>query len=189
MNNFVKPFILNVIFGLLMYSSALAQFTADMIQTQNGQTSTNKLYVEDPFYCFEQIENGEKIFVIIDKNLKVTSVVRPSEKMFIEMKSQSMMSRSNDVFQSIENLKATTNPDLIGKETINGYECEKYSVMRDGQEIMTYWQSTELGFPIKVINTLAGDMTMELKNIHMGDVDDSIFKIPSDYKKMEMPGR
>ena len=51
---------------------------------------------------------------------------------------------------------------------------------------MVYWQSPDLGFPIKVVNEIAGS-TMELTNIQEGDVDDSMFIIPSDYQKMNMP--
>ncbi len=187
--NYVNPLLLIIVFTLLVCGSTLAQFTADMIQTQDGETSTIKLYVEDPFYCFEQEEEGEPIFVIVDQEEKVTRVLRPSLKMYIEMESQGMMSMANDVFQSIDNMKETYDAALVGTETINGYECEKYVVSYEGEEMLTYWQSSQLGYPLKVVNAVANGMTMELTNIVEGDIDDSRFTTPSDYNKMEMPGK
>ena len=103
----------------------------------------------------------------------------------MEMGSQSMMSMANDVFQSIDNMKETYDAALVGNETINGYECEKYIVSFEGDEMLTYWQSSQLGYPIKVVNAMVNGMTMELTNIVEGDIDDARFIIPSDYTKME----
>jgi len=189
MKQFTKTIALTFSLVFIISSSCLAQFTADMIQTQDGETSTIKLYVEDPFYCFEQEEDGEEIFVIVNQEEKVTRVLRPSLKMYIEMESQGMMSMANDVFQSIDNMKETYDAALIGTETINGYECDKYIVSYEGEEMLTYWQSSRLGYPLKVVNSMTNGMTMELTNIVEGDIDDSQFTIPSDYKLMEMPGR
>lgn len=184
-----KKAVMMIVFLSFFFTPAYAQFTADMIQTQDGETSTIKLYVEDPFYCFEQEEDGEQIFVIVNQEEKVTRVLRPSLKMYIEMESQGIMSMANDVFQSIDNMIETYDAALVGTETINGYECEKYVVSYEGEEMLTYWQSSQLGYPLKVVNTMVNGMTMELTNIVEGDIDDSRFTTPSDYKKMEMPGR
>ena len=189
MKIFIKTLGLNFIMFFLISNSCLAQFTADMIQTEGDQVTTIKLYVEDPFYCFEQEEDGEEIFVIVNQEEKVTRVLRPSLKMYIEMDSQSMRSMANDVFQSIDNMKETYDASLVGTETINGYECEKYIVSYEGEEMLTYWQSSQLGYPLKVVNAMVNGMTMELTNIVEGDIDDSRFTTPSDYTIMEMPGR
>ncbi|MBT8387434.1 MAG: DUF4412 domain-containing protein [Ignavibacteria bacterium] len=169
----------------LISNSCFAQFTADMIQSEGDQVTTSKLFVENPYYCIETEEDGETILVIVDQEEKVTRVLRPSEKMYIEMGSQSMMSMANDVFQSIDNMNETYDTALIGTETINSYECEKYIVSFEGEEMLTYWQSSQLGYPLKVVNAMVNGMAMELINIVEGDIDDSRFTIPSDYTKME----
>ena len=181
-----KIAVLIVPFLIALSSSSLAQFTADMIQTKDGETTTSKIYVENPFYCFEVKEEGEKTIVIVNQQEKTTTLLIPVDKMYMEMGSRSMVGAANDVFQSINKLTETTEPSLVGTETIQGYECKKYIVTREGQNIMVYWQSPDLGFPIKVVNEIAGS-TMELTNIQEGDVDDSMFIIPSDYQKMNMP--
>ena len=185
MNSFTIKNVAVLAMLFLLSSSSLAQFTADMIQTEGDKVTTSKLFVENPFYCIEAEEDGKTIFVIVDQEEKVTRVVMPSDKMYMEMGSQSMMSMANDVFQSIDNMKETYDAALVGNETINGYECEKYIVSFEGDEMLTYWQSSQLGYPIKVVNAMVNGMTMELTNIVEGDIDDSRFTIPSDYTKME----
>lgn len=172
----------------LLSSSAFAQFTADMVTTEGDVSRTGKFYVENPFYRMDMEENGQQMFVVVNNETKTTKVFMPSEKMYMEMKSDDMKSLSNDVFQSLEAQKEKYETKLIGKETVNGYECEKYQVMMDGSPVSTYWQSSEIEYPIKVVSGQNQNMVMELKNIEKGDVDDAMFKVPAGYTKMEMPG-
>ncbi len=53
----------------------------------------------------------------------------------------------------------------VGTETVDGYECEKKLISGQGQDLVTAWESKQLGFPVKIINHLSKDMFMELKNI------------------------
>jgi len=171
----------------LTSSTCLAQFTADMITTEGDVSRTGKFYVENPFYRMDMEENGQKMFVVVNNETKTTKVFMPSEKMYMEMKSDDMKSMSNDVFQSIKAQKEKYETKLVGEETVNGYECEKYQVMIDGSPVSTYWQSPEIEYPIKVISGDKQNMVMELKNIEKGDIDDAMFKIPAGFTKMEMP--
>ncbi|MCJ7552887.1 MAG: DUF4412 domain-containing protein [Ignavibacteriaceae bacterium] len=180
--------LLSILFALLLCGSAFSQFKADMVQTSEGVATTSKLYVEGSFYCIEQEEGGTAVRVIVNKDEMVTRVLRPEDKMYIEMSSTGMMSKMNDVFMSVEDLQGSTDAKLLGKEEVNGYSCDKYVVNRDGKDVMNFWVSSELEFPVKVVNLMGNKMTMELKNIKMGDIDDSMFKIPDGYTKMEMPG-
>ena len=186
MNYLSTKFIyLIIILTSLVCSSTLAQFTADMLQTKDGKTSTTKFYVEGPLYRMDIEEEGQEGYVIVNKSEGITRVVMPSDKMYMEMGSRGMMSMANDVFQSIEQQKETYETNLLGNETISGYECEKYQIIFDGKVITTYWQSSQLEFPLKVISGADNKMVMELKNISKGDVDDSMFQIPDGYTKVE----
>ena len=181
----VNPLLFIIVLTLLVCGSTLAQFTADMVQTQDGETSTTKFYVENPFYRMDIEEEGQEGYVIVDQSEGITRVVMPSDKMYMEMSSRGMMSMSNDVFQSIEQQKEIYDANLLGNETINGYECEKYQVIIDGNVVTTFWQSPQLEYPLKVISGPDSEMVMELKNINEGDVDDSMFQIPNGYTKIE----
>ncbi len=179
-----KIFLLAFLFSFVCF----AQFTADMVVTEGTVSRTNKFYSEDQYYRMDIEEQGQEGFVIVDRNENVTCVVMPDQKMYMEMSSTGTQSLSNDVFQSIEKQKEEYETNLVGTETINGFECEKYEVLIDGNVVSTYWQSPELEYPIKVVSGENKEMVMELQNIVKGDVDDSKFKIPDDYTKMEMPG-
>jgi len=172
----------------LISSTAFAQFTADMVTTEGDVSTTGKFYFEKPFYRMDMEEDGQKMFVVVNNETKTTRVFNPSEKMYIEMKSDDMRSLSNDVFQSLEAQKEKYETKLVGKETVNGYDCKKYQVIIDGSPVSTYWQSSEIEYPIKVVSGQNQNMVMELKNIKEGDVDKSLFQIPDGYQKMQMPG-
>jgi hypothetical protein len=184
MKFFIKTFSLLIILSFTCF----AQFTADMVTTESGVAKTNKFYSENQFYRMDIEEEGQEGYVIVDRNEGVTRVVMPAEKMYMEMSSTGMQSTSNDVFQSLEKQKEQYETNLVGSETLNGYECEKYEVLIEGNVVSTFWQSPDLDYPLKVISGANNDMVMELKNIKAGDVDDSMFQIPDDYTKMEMPG-
>ena len=174
---------------LIIFSFAcFAQFTADMVTTESGVTKTNKFYSENPFYRMDIEEEGQEGYVIVDRNEGITKVVMPAEQMYMVMSSSGMQSMSNDVFQSIEKQKEQYESNLVGSETIDGYDCEIYEVVIDGDVVSKYWQSPDIEYPIKVISGANNDMVMELKNIEAGDVDDSMFQIPDGYTKMDMPG-
>ena len=187
MKLFAKSVLLLTIL-LLTGGNCLAQFTADMLTTENGVTKTSKLSVMDPFYRMDMEEDGQEMFVVVNNETKTTRVFMPSEKMYMEMKSDDIKSLSNDVFQSLEVQKQKYETKLLGNETVNGYECEKYQVIMDGNPVTTYWQSSEIEYPIKVISGEKQNMVMELKNIEKGKVDDAMFKVPAGFNKMEMPG-
>lgn len=188
MNSFnIKNCAIIVLF-FLRSIPVFAQFNADMVTTDGDKTHTGKFYVENPYYRMDMEESGQKMFVVVNHETKVTRVFMPAQKMYMEMKSDDMQSTSNDVFQSLEAQKKKYETKLVGEETINGFVCKKYQVIMDGSPVSTYWQSTEIEYPIKVVSGEDQNMVMELKNIEKGDVDDSLFKVPAGFTKMDMPG-
>ena len=117
---------------LLIFSGlTFAQFTADLLQTENGKTKTGKISYELPFYRMDLQEQGENFYVIVDQKNKISRVVRPSQKIYVEMNSTGISSVSNDVFQSVEKQKQMYETNSVGTETINNYKCKKYEVLID----------------------------------------------------------
>ena len=72
----------------------------------------------------------------------------------------------------------------VGKETVSGIKCTKYEMVTEGRKVH-YWISKKIAFPVKVEDA-NGSMT--LKNIKVGDQPDSLFQVPSGYRKFAMPG-
>ncbi|MEJ2104186.1 MAG: DUF4412 domain-containing protein [Ignavibacteriaceae bacterium] len=176
-----------IILLMLFSSTSFAQFTADMVTTEGDVSRTSKLSYESPYYRMDMEEGGQQMFVVVNTKEKLTRVFMPSQKMYMEMKSDDMKSMQNDVFQSLEAQKQKYETKSLGKETVNGYECEKFQVIADGSPVTTYWQSSEIEYPIKVVSGENQNMVMELKNIVKGDVDDALFKVPAGFTKMDMP--
>jgi len=173
---------------IFLSSSAIAQFSADMVTTNGDITQTSKFYSENPYYRMDMEEGGQQMFVVVNTETNITQAFMPSQKMYMEMKSDDIQSTSNDVFQSLEEQKKKYETKMVGKETVNGYDCEIYEVMADGSIVTTYWQSAEIEYPIKVVTGKNQDMIMELKNIEKGDIDDALFQVPAGYTKMDMQG-
>ena len=164
------------------------QFTADMVQHISGKTKMSKIYVKDKKYRMEQEEGGEQIIVIVDQEAGVTRVLVPTEKKYMEMESKDPTSLMNDPFQSFKFLSTIAEKKHLGTEKVSGYNCNKYVIKDQGQDLMTQWVSQSLKFPIKIVNHTA-NMSMELKNIQGGPVDDTLFQIPAGYEKMKKPGK
>ena len=55
----------------LISSTALAQFTADMVTTEGDVSKTSKFYVENPFYRMDMEEGGQKMFVVVNNETKL----------------------------------------------------------------------------------------------------------------------
>jgi hypothetical protein len=188
MNSFTIRYCAMMILLFFLSSSAIAQFSADMVTTNGDITQTSKFYSEKPYYRMDMEEGGQQMFVVVNTETNITQVFMPSQQMYMEMKSDDIQSTSNDVFQSLEEQKKKYETKMIGEETINGYECEVYEVLADGSPVTTYWQSAEIEYPIKVVTGQNKDMIMELKNIEKGDVDNALFAVPAGYTKMNMQG-
>jgi len=188
MNSFTIRTCALMMFLIFLSSSAIAQFSADMVTTNGDVTQTSKFYSEKPYYRMDMEEGGQQMFVVVNTKTNITQAFMPSQKMYMEMKSDDIQSASNDVFQSLEEQKKKYETKMVGKETVNGYDCEIYEVMADGSIVTTYWQSAEIEYPIKVVTGENQDMIMELKNIEKGDIDDALFQVPAGYTKMDMQG-
>jgi hypothetical protein len=186
-----KKFILIIIF-LITYIGftfpSLGQFSAEFIQKSGSGEVVTKLYVHNPFYRMEFEEAGRKGIVLVDTEGSISKVLMPEQKMYMEIKSEDPRQLMRNPFQALDYFKSTGAVKNIGKETINGYVCDKYIIQHEGKDIMTQWFSEKLQFAIKIINHSDEDMVLELRNIKEGPQDPSLFKVPEDYQKMDMSG-
>ena len=77
----------------------------------------------------------------------------------------------------------------IGKETVDGRECTKYKVMvKDDagkEQEFTVWAAQDLkGFPVKMETMNEGmPTTMTYKNMSFSKPEQSLFEVPSDFKR------
>jgi outer membrane lipoprotein-sorting protein len=176
-------FILALLF-LLAGAAQSAEFSATMITKAGGRQTQGKIFVKGDKIRNEMKADGGTQISIIRLDKKVMWLIMPAEKTCMEMPmnpqatGQMMIERPQE-----QEMK------LLGKETINGYETEKYeiSVRHRGKAVKQYiWLSKKLGMPIKMA-AADGSHSMEYRDIQEGGVPDALFKPPKGYQKMQVP--
>ena len=168
-------------------SGNAAEFSADMIQKSPMGTSKGKVFVKGENFRQELMKGGEKTITIFQVDKGVTVVLMPKERMYMEMPATAQKDMAPIDPKEMEK---AGEKKYLGKETVNGYKCEKYRYTSQdpaaGTTIM--WFSKKLNFPIKMeMEGPSASMSMEYKNIQEKKVPDSLFKIPAGYQKMSMP--
>jgi hypothetical protein len=112
----------------------------------------------------------------------------PETKSYMEMNS---LAETAGAVTSDERLAKIGTKEQVGTETVSGYECDKLIITYHdtSKGASTQWVSKKLKYPLKfVYKNGAMDIQSELSNIEEVSLDDSLFKIPSGYKKMNIPG-
>jgi hypothetical protein len=180
-------FVVTVIF-VLSGPSIAAEFSADLLLKQGGETMTGKAYVKGDKTRQEFVQQGQKQITIMRPDKGVTWVLMPEEKIYMEMSSQEGAAYDP---QLDPNIKDKAEIKLLGKETVNGYTCDKYQYSYHDTSLgtMIQWVSKQLNIPIKTeYKSPSGYMLIEYKNIQKGNVQDSLFEVPGDYMLMSVPG-
>jgi hypothetical protein len=178
-----------IAFNLLLSTASATEFSADIVETVDGKITTNNFYFRDGKYRIDGEEDGQKFIALVDIAGGTTTVIAPSEKYYLQMESSEFRGLVNNPFASLEMMKENGESKSLGTETIDGYDCEKTKISMQGQDIMTYWNSTKLQFPIKIVSHYGGAMSVELKNIREGEgnVDMALFAIPDGFAKFSHP--
>jgi outer membrane lipoprotein-sorting protein len=181
-------FVVVALIFVLAGSSIAAEFSADLLLKQGGQTTTGKVYVKGDKTRQEIIQQGQKQITILRPDKGVTWILMPAEKRYMEMSSEEGAAYDP---QSDPNIKDKAEIKLLGKETVNGYVCDKYQyIYRDTSlGTLTQWVSKQLNVPIKTeYKSASGYMLTEYKNIKEGNVQNSLFDVPGDYMLLSVPG-
>jgi outer membrane lipoprotein-sorting protein len=181
-------FVVVVVIFVLAGSSIAAEFSADLLLKQGGETMTGKVYVKGDKTRQEFVQQGQKQIRIIRPDKGLMWLLMPAEKIYMEMSSQESGAYDPTLDQNIED-KAEMKS--LGKETVNGYVCDKYlySYHDTSMGTTTLWISKKLNYPIKTeYQSSSGDMLVEYKNIKEGNVQNSLFDVPGDYMLLSVPG-
>lgn len=163
-----------------------AEFQADMLMDGLGQKVTGKVYVKGELMRQEMNTPMGNSISISDGENSIMYVIMPDQKMYMEMPLEQQLILKESI--SIEEaLKDEAELKKLGSENIEGYKCEKYEIRYKDPDmgVSTAWISQKLNYPLKVISkTSEGTLTMLYTNIREGSVDQSLFRVPSGYKKL-----
>ena len=167
--------------GLITDASAM-EFSADMVSTAHGQTTVTEVFAKDLKLRMES--KGAPTYSIMRLDKQATWLVILDQKSYMEIgldRSQAPMAD--------EKVEGEVSRKLIGPETVDGHPTLKYEVTYTAAgktEKMYQWMATDLKFPVKMA-AVDGSWTLEYKNISMTTQPDSLFEVPSGYKRMTMP--
>jgi len=162
-----------------------AEFSAVVINRMESRETQGKIYMKGE-KMRRDFAPGEQVGITIvrpDKN--VMWLLMPARKSFMEMpftkaSVEQMLGMSKEHQADMK---------LLGPETVNGYETEKYeaTVRAGSQAVKSFvWVSKKFGVPIKMVSQ-DGKFSMEYRDIKEGGVTDSVFEVPPGYQKMTKP--
>ena len=177
-----------VLCALVVFSNvaSAAEFSADLIQKQGGVSTKGKVYIKGNKMRMEMETPAGTSVNLMDTETGLMQMLQPAQKMYFEMQAP-----TTGVVQTDEALAKIADKKHVGTEKVNGHKCDKYKIIYHDRSLgeMTQWFSKKLNYPIKTVyNGPQGEMLMEYKNIKEGKLDGSLFKIPSGYHEMKMPG-
>jgi len=175
--------IFSVSFAVLAFlgiaQAEASEFSADMFIVPKGdEPMKGKIFVKGDKVKQETSGEDETQVMIIRPDKKVTWMITPEEKTYMEMPYQS----TDKTFEEWTADKEK-NAKSLGEETVSGMPCKKYETIEDGEKTL-FWISKQFPFPIRVEDS---EVTMEYQNIKLGQIEDSLFELPSGYDKMAMP--
>ena len=172
------------LFLLLAGSAAAAQFSALMIIKDGSKVVPGKIYVQDGKMRQEFSDAEGQTITIVRPDKKAIWFIMPRERAYVEMPLKKKLPG-----QFIQIPAEALSKRLVGKETMDGYEAEKYQVMvrgGGGPEIQLIWVATKLGTPVK-LTSKEGNFSVEYKSIKEGPQADRLFDLPPGYKKLVFP--
>ncbi|NLJ29005.1 DUF4412 domain-containing protein [Desulforhabdus amnigena] len=174
-------FMVAVAFCIVLISAPAlaAEFSADMVFQPKGEAPmTAKVYVKGNKMRQEAMEEGEKQIVIVRPDKKVSWMIDPEEKKYIEMPYED----EENLFEEWS-LEKQEKAKFLKEENAAGVPCKKYEIDEEGEKT-SIWISTKHSFPVKVEDS---ETIVEYKNIRDGSLEDSLFELPEGYEKISVP--
>ncbi len=158
---------------------ATVEFSADMAIVPKGdEPMMGKIFIKGEKIRQETVDDDETQIMIIRPDKKVTWMITPDEKTYMEMPYQS----TDKTFEEWTTEKEK-NAKFLGEETVSSMPCKKFEIIEDGEKTVL-WISKQFPFPVRIEDP---EMVMEYKNIKVAPVDDSLFELPAGYEKMSTP--
>jgi hypothetical protein len=158
-----------------------ASFSAELVETQPGQTRTGSFNFQDKNYRFEIGESGQTLIVAVDGQSGKMRLLNSAEKAYYEAGPDEAMNLMANPFGAYAHFARTKDVKNEGTESIGGVPCQKQVVSGGGQVFVTAWVSEEFGFPLKVETTMP-ERTVELRNLKRGPQDAALFAVPAGFK-------
>jgi hypothetical protein len=177
---------LGLVLALLLLSSAAgaAEFSAQMLVKDGDKVMPGKLYVENGLLRQEFTDERGQTITVVRPDKKVVWVILPKERTYMELPLKRRLPG-----QFIQMPPDAVKKRPLGKETINGYETEKYQVSvksGEGVEFQNIWVAPKLGMPVKLV-VERRHFSVEYRDIREGKQAARRFELPAGYQKLASP--
>jgi outer membrane lipoprotein-sorting protein len=184
-----------LVVGLAVAGALHAAQGPNVEYSANAYFETAAAVMEGPAYFApgkerrEYLMEGVQSVNITRRDKNVIWMLMPEDKMYMEMKPNEDNSQSDLSGYQIEQTP-------IGPEVVNGVQTNKSKIIMTaptGEKMGGFMWVTQEGIVVKM-DAIAMDkksklrFKTELKDLQIGDVDDSLFEIPADYTKMDIMG-
>lgn len=164
--------------------AAALDFSAETVMTHGGNKTTGKIFFSTDRFRMD-MTSPQKMSTITRTDKKVVWNIMHKEKMYMEMpfdpKGRPAVT---------EKMEGEVERKQVGAETVDGHAAKKFLITYkiDNKKNEIYqWLATDINFPVKSA-AVDGSWIQEYRNIRMGAQPESLFEVPSGYKKMQMPG-
>lgn len=161
-----------------------ANFAAQMLVKDGDKIIPGRIFVQDGKMRQEFIDESGQTITIVRPDQKLIWVIIPREKTYIELPLRARLPG-----QFIQMPPNPINKRHLGRETVNGYEADKYQLAVQGGgglEFQTFWVAPQLGMPLKVVCNQR-KFSIEYRNIREGKQADRLFAVPPGYQKLASP--
>jgi hypothetical protein len=158
-------------------SAPAADFSAEVLNTYQGQTTRAKIFVQADKIRMET--PGTEEYTILRSDKSVIWIVIPEEKTYIEVRSPRERGPERK-------MKGEVSREFLSSETVSGLATKKYEVRyldKDTLHKAHQWIATDLNYPIK-ISALDGSWSTEYRNIQVGPQASSLFEIPEGFDRV-----
>jgi hypothetical protein len=167
---------------ILAGPAAAAQFSALMMIHDGDKVMPAKIYQQDGKLRQEFNDEEGRTITIVRPDQKVVWVIMPRELAYLEMPLRWKLPG-----QFIQIPKDALSKRLVGHETVNGCETERYEVtVRTGRglEKQTIWLAPKLGTPVKLV-CHQRRFSVEYKSIREAPQAERLFSLPPGYQKLK----
>lgn len=161
-----------------------ADFAAQMLVKDGDKIMPGRIFVQDGKMRQEFNDESGQTITIVRPDQKLIWVIIPRERAYIELPLKARLPG-----QFIQIPPNAINKRHLGKETVNGYEADKYQIAVQGGgglEFQTFWVAPKLGMPLKVVCNQR-KFSIEYRSIKEGKQADRLFALPPGYQKLASP--
>jgi len=173
---------------ILAKAKGVTSFKYDMVISSPGEeTLTQKMWLKGKKMRMEGTIEGKSMVYLVDTDMQLAYIYFPAENtaMKIGLAKAKETAGESPTEQSESIIKY--NPVTLGTEVLDGKSCLVIEYTTETESVKM-WLWKKYGFPIKTETTTdKGTTVLELKNIELGGIPDSMFELPAGVQIMQIP--